>query len=207
MGRALQDRRATQPLTALPSAELHLSAEDPKLAQVIARQAVRWPSTPTEDTIWGLIRIVTAQQISTAVACRLAEKMKAAYPMITTPSSSTMLNRQSLRGLGLPERRAQCCIDIIQRSDEIRTRTDRGETWEVVLAGIKGIGPWTISVFRIMVLRDPDELPLRDVGLLRAVENVYGSGHKVEDLSERWRPFRSVACWYLWRTLGNQQLG
>jgi DNA-3-methyladenine glycosylase II len=50
-------------------------------------------------------------------------------------------------------------------------------------------------------------LPLGDVGLERAVANVYGNGSSVEHLSKAWRPFRSVACWYLWRTLGNEQLG
>jgi DNA-3-methyladenine glycosylase II len=75
------------------------------------------------------------------------------------------------------------------------------------LAGIKGIGPWTLSVFRIMVLREPDELPQGDVGLLRAIANVYGPTADLRELSEKWRPFRSVACWYLWKTLGNEQLG
>lgn len=83
----------------------------------------------------------------------------------------------------------------------------QGQAWEQALAGIKGIGPWTISVFRIMVLRDPDELPLGDVGLRRAIANLYGTHHDVERLGDTWRPFRSVACWYLWRTLGNEQLG
>jgi DNA-3-methyladenine glycosylase II len=58
-----------------------------------------------------------------------------------------------------------------------------------------------------MVLREPDVLPLGDVGLERAIANVYGADQDVEKLSENWRPFRSVACWYLWRTLGNEQLG
>jgi DNA-3-methyladenine glycosylase II len=83
----------------------------------------------------------------------------------------------------------------------------QGQSWEDALADIKGVGPWTLSVFRIMVLRDPDVLPLGDVGLERAIANVYGGPRDVELLGERWRPFRSVACWYLWRTLGNEQLG
>jgi DNA-3-methyladenine glycosylase II len=98
-------------------------------------------------------------------------------------------------------------VDIVQQSDEILAKVARGNTWEQTLTGIKGIGPWTIAVFRIMVLREPDVLPLGDVGLERAIENVYGGPQDVERLGENWRPFRSVACWYLWRTLGNQQLG
>jgi DNA-3-methyladenine glycosylase II len=99
------------------------------------------------------------------------------------------------------------CIEILTKADEISEMVSRGATWETALKGIKGVGPWTISTFRIMVLRDPDVLPLGDVGLERAVSKVYGNEQNVEKLSENWRPFRSVACWYLWRTLGNKQLG
>jgi DNA-3-methyladenine glycosylase II len=151
--------------------------------------------------------MVLAQQISTQVACRLAERVKAAHPQITKPSPAVVPPLESLRAMGLPERRAQCCVSILQRSDEIRAKVQQGKPWEEALADIKGIGPWTLSVFRIMVLREPDVLPLGDVGLERAIANVYGTGRSVERLSEKWRPYRSVACWYLWRTLGNEQLG
>jgi DNA-3-methyladenine glycosylase II len=93
------------------------------------------------------------------------------------------------------------------QSEEILANVQQGSSWEEALTGIKGIGPWTISVFRIMVLRDPDVLPLGDVGLERAVSQAYAKTVRVEDLGEMWQPFRSVACWYLWRTLGNRQLG
>jgi DNA-3-methyladenine glycosylase II len=148
-----------------------------------------------------------AQQISTQVACRLAERVKSAFPLLTTPCSAAVPEAAGLRTMGLSERRAQCCVTIVQRSEEILARVQDGQTWEEALAGIKGIGPWTVSVFRIMVLREPDVLPLGDVGLERAVANVYGRPRSVERLGETWRPFRSVACWYLWRTLGNVQLG
>jgi len=203
----LQNGVGTQPLAALPKAERLLSTRDPTLAGVIASQQARWPPRPTEDPIWGLVRIIVAQQVSTGVACRLAERVKSAYPTLTTPAPATTPDLNSLRALGLPERRAQCCITVLQRSEEIREKVRQGQPWGDALAGIKGIGPWTLSVFRIMVLRHPDELPSGDVGLERAVANVYGSAHPAERLGEAWRPFRSVACWYLWRTLGNEQLG
>jgi DNA-3-methyladenine glycosylase II len=148
-----------------------------------------------------------AQQISTQVACRLVERVKSAYPELATPSPHAVPDLASLRALGLTERRALCCVNILQRSDEIRAKIRQRATWESAVAGIKGIGPWTLAVFRIMVLREPDVLPLGDAGLERAVANVYGESAKVDFLAEKWRPFRSVACWYLWRTLGNQQLG
>ncbi len=191
----------------LPQAEQLLSTRDAKLARLIEGHPVRWPSQPTENPIWGLIRIVMAQQVSTQMACRLAERAKSAHPSLMTPSPTEAPDPTNLRAIGLSQRRAQCCADIVRSSDEILAKVEQGHTWEQALAGIKGIGPWTVAVFRIMVLRDPDVLPLGDIGLQRAIANVYGGPRNVERLGENWRPFRSVACWYLWRTLGNQQLG
>jgi DNA-3-methyladenine glycosylase II len=184
-----------------------LALQDNILAQTIALQSARWPVQQSEDPIWGLVRIVIAQQISTRAACRIAERVKSAHPAITQPSAPSLPAVEDLRLLGLSERRARCCVNILQMSDEIREKIRKGDTWESALTGIKGIGPWTLAVFRIMVLREPDVLPLGDVGLERAIENVYGPNQDTNELAEKWRPYRSVACWYLWRTLGNEQLG
>jgi len=191
----------------LPNPERVLSSRDPVLCQVILAQSIRWPSEPAEDPIWGLLRIVMAQQVSTHVACQLAERAIAVYPNLISPSSASPPDPSALRAIGLSERRAQCCARIVKQSDQILDKVMQGQTWSETLAGINGIGPWTIAVFRIMVLREPDVLPLGDVGLERAISNVYGGARDVEELAENWRPFRSVACWYLWRTLGNKQLG
>lgn len=203
----MRGRSGLHSLVELPRAEHLLSSRDPTLARVIDSQSARWPSHPTEDPIWGLVRIVMAQQISTQVACRLAQRVRSAHPQLTTPLPTVVPDPASLRALGLTERRAQCCVTILRRSEQIRAMVQRGQSWEEAVAGIKGIGPWTLAVFRVMVLRDPDVLPLGDVGLERAIASVYGKGRSVSKLGEKWRPFRSVACWYLWRTLGNEQLG
>jgi DNA-3-methyladenine glycosylase II len=189
------------------TAESHLALRDPTLAKLIVSQETRWPSTPTEYPIWGLVRIVIAQQVSTSLACRLAERVKAAHPSLVALSSDKPPEPINLRAIGLSQRRAECCAEIVRRSHEILGKVQQGHTWEEALAGIKGIGPWTVAVFRIMVLRHPNVLPLGDVGLERAIAKVYGRHRNLERLAEKWQPFRSVACWYLWRTLGNQQLG
>jgi hypothetical protein len=86
-----------------------------------------------------------------------------------------------------------------ERTEKRRTLEDlfhavqQGKLWEEALAGIKGIGPWTLSVLRIMVLREPDVLPLGDAGLERAIANVYGKRCSVERLGEKWCPWCSVA--------------
>lgn len=189
------------------SPELFLSERDPVLAAVIANRLECWPSKPTEDAIWGLVRIVIAQQVSTLQACNLADRVRAFFPTITSPKRDLIPSVSELRSFGMPERRAKSCVDILTRADEILEKVTQGSPWDIALAGIKGIGPWTISTFKVMVLREPDVLPLGDVGLERAVRNVYGDGVDVQQLAEKWKPYRSVACWYLWRTLGNKQLG
>jgi DNA-3-methyladenine glycosylase II len=191
----------------LPVTEQLLSSRDHVLAEVIDHQTCRWPSEPTEDPIWGLVRIVIAQQVTTKVACGLSRQLQSAFPHLACGSITPIPDVAYLRSIGLPERRAQCCVDVIQRSTSILAAIKAGDSWEQAIASIKGIGPWTISVFRIMVLRELDVLPLRDVGLERAVGAFYGRNVDLEELGELWRPYRSVACWYLWRTLGNEQLG
>lgn len=203
----MRDRKEIQHLGVTKIPETELSERDPILARVIAAQSDRWPSEPIEDPIWGLVRMVIAQQVSTSVACGIAERVRSEFPELTASTHHAIPNVADLRALGLPERRAVCCIEVIVRSHEIMEMVRNGSPWELALAGIKGIGPWTLATFRVMVLRHPDVLPLGDVGLQRAVFNLYGDAYGIEHLSERWRPYRSVACWYLWRTLGNKQLG
>jgi DNA-3-methyladenine glycosylase II len=202
----MQSRSKAQSLDHLPTAEHWLVEQDSVLAGLIVSESVRWPLSPKEDPIWGLVRIVMAQQVSTHMACQLAERAKSAHPFLLTPSPASVPDPVSLRAIGLSQRRAECCAEIVRRSDEILAQVAQGQSWEQALTGIKGIGPWTVAVFRIMVLREPDVLPLGDIGLERAIRNVYRRPRNVERLGETWRPFRSVACWYLWRTLGNQQL-
>jgi DNA-3-methyladenine glycosylase II len=200
-------RHALKVGESFPSAESVLRERDPVLARVIETQSSRWPSQPTEDPIWGLLRIVMAQQVSTVVACRLAERVKSTHPQLLGLSFRTVPDPASLRAIGLSQRRAECCAEIVGRAEVILSKVQQGNSWEEALLEIKGVGPWTVSVFRIIVLREPDVLPLGDIGLERAIKNVYGRTRDVERLGKTWRPYRSVACWYLWRTLGNEQLG
>ena len=194
-------------MIALPKPERKLATQDAVLRQVILSQRERWPHRPTEDPIWGLVRMVLAQQISTAGAHRVAERVLGAYPELKAPSPTHVPDVQVLRSFGIPATRASCCAEVVRRSTEIRSKITAGLSWEQVVGEIKGVGPWTVAVFRILVLRHPDVLPLGDAGLVRAVRKIYGTSASVTGVSDRWHPYRSVACWYLWRTLGNLPLG
>src|SRR5579863_6376664 len=135
MATALRGRSGSHPLVDLLFPERLLSSRDPTLASLIRSQAAPWPSRPTEDPIWGLLRIVMAQQVSTVVACRVAEKVRSAYPLLTTACTDRVPEVQSLRAFGLPELRARCCVNILTRSDEIRAKVKQGQPWIHALAG------------------------------------------------------------------------
>src|SRR5712692_9806044 len=92
----LQERGRIQPIVMLPEAEQLLSTRDARLARLIEEHPTRWPSSPTEDRIWGLVRIVMAQQVSTRLACQLAERAKTAHPRLTTPNSASVPNPATL---------------------------------------------------------------------------------------------------------------
>jgi DNA-3-methyladenine glycosylase II len=76
------------------------------------------------------------------------------------------------------------------------------------LTQVKGIGRWTAEMFLMFRLHRPDVLPVDDLGILKAVQRAYGlrkmpRPERLTKIGEPWRPYRSVACWYLWRSLGN----
>lgn len=70
-----------------------------------------------------------------------------------------------------------------------------------ILVALPGIGQWTAEMFLIFGLHRPDVLPIGDVGLQRAIRLLFGDDARIEDVGQRWRPFCSVASWYLWRSL------
>jgi DNA-3-methyladenine glycosylase II len=76
----------------------------------------------------------------------------------------------------------------------------------VALTQVKGIGRWTAEMFLMFRLHRPDVLPVDDLGIVKAVQKAYGlrktpSADRLNEIGEAWRPYRSVACWYLWRSL------
>src|SRR5580700_3152048 len=94
--------------------EQFLCRNDPTLASVIAGVQERWPTQRSEDPIWGLIRIVIAQQVSTERAHQITDRVKAAFPEITNAPGACTFEYEVLRGFGVPEKRARCCVTLCQ---------------------------------------------------------------------------------------------
>jgi DNA-3-methyladenine glycosylase II len=77
------------------------------------------------------------------------------------------------------------------------------------LTSVKGFGRWTAEMFLMFRLHRPDVLPVGDLGIVKATQRVYGlrqrpNAKRLEKIGDAWRPYRSVACWYLWQTLRNE---
>jgi DNA-3-methyladenine glycosylase II len=184
-----------------------LSRRDEVLSRIIASQKARWSPESNENAIWGLVRIVIAQQVSTKSARTVWERVRSRYPKLPTGCCVEQVEVPVLRSCGLSPRKATCCGEIANNASQILSAVAMGQTWEEVLGDIRGIGPWTLAVFRILILREVNILPSGDLGLVRAIALHYGAAADLEKLSEKWSPYRAVACWYLWRSLGNQPLG
>ncbi len=188
------------------SAELHLEARDPVIARLIRSDPARWTSKRTENELWGLIRVVASQQISTKAATTITTRVASIFPAASLGQFENF-TLEALRSCGLSPRKAKCCLTIAAFATDIRKDLNAMPIRYERLKAIPGIGDWTLDMLRVLILREPDVLPRGDLGLQRAILLNYHEASDLSSLSERWRPYRSVACWYLWRSLGNPPLG
>jgi DNA-3-methyladenine glycosylase II len=157
-----------------------------------------------------LARSIVGQQISVKAAESVWQRVIAAIPDIT-PHTIAAAEQESLRSCGLSARKVTYLQDLSRHFRE----GDLSETaWENLddesiikqLVQVKGIGRWTAEMFLIFHLHRPDVLPLDDIGLQRAISLHYLDKQPVEknimlELAKPWQPWRSVATWYLWRSL------
>jgi DNA-3-methyladenine glycosylase II len=200
--------RAQCPFAA--EARAHLS-RDARLAPIIARVGACTLS-PRRDYFSALCQSIITQQISTAVAKAIYGRFVGAFPRRRpTPPGLLALPDQTLRTLGLSRQKISYMRSLAQafQSGDVPVRRLRRMDDEQViecLTAIKGVGRWTAEIFLMFVLNRPDVLPAGDLGLRRAARLMHGlcadpSPDALRALAEPWRPFRSVASWYLWRGL------
>lgn len=156
---------------------------------------------------WSLIESIVSQQLSGAAADSVLSRLRAMYPGRTPrPQDVASTPDEQLRLAGLSRMKVSYVKDISERVADGRMRMRRfaGMTDEQVieeLVEIRGIGVWTAQMFLIFSLGRLDVLPLGDLGIRRGFEIVYGitGESKMKRHAEMWRPFRTVASWYLWK--------
>ncbi|MCA0175304.1 MAG: DNA-3-methyladenine glycosylase [Proteobacteria bacterium] len=166
------------------------------------------------DAFTTLARSVVGQQISVKAAQTLWGRLAGALGethYLLLPGRLTQTEPAALRSLGLSARKAEYLLDL---AAHFQHGTVHVAQWQAMddeaiideLVAIRGIGRWTAEMFLIFYLMRPNVLPLDDVGLIKGISQLYFSGEPVSraearELGEGWAPYRSVATWYLWRSL------
>ncbi|MDR5804581.1 MULTISPECIES: DNA-3-methyladenine glycosylase [unclassified Caballeronia] len=162
------------------------------------------------DPFSTLARSVAGQQISVKAAQAIWERVKGACPDVV-PARFIKLGPEKLQACGLSKRKTEYILDLAQHfvSGALHVDTWASMDDEAVIAEltqIRGIGRWTAEMFLIFNLARPDVLPLDDLGLIQAISVNYFSGEPVtrseaREVAANWEPWRTVATWYMWRSL------
>ena len=208
---------STHPATVTPDywddACRHLSRRDRVMKKLIPRFGqARLQSRG--DAFTTLARSIVGQQISVKAAQsvweRLVAMVDAASPGVS-PAAVLARSVEELRGAGLSARKGEYLRDLARHFDAELVHVEQwremaDEDIIAELVDIRGIGRWTAEMFLIFHLMRPDVLPLDDLGLLKGISLNYFSGEPVSraearEVAEGWAPFRSVATWYIWRSL------
>ncbi|MEN3295092.1 MAG: DNA-3-methyladenine glycosylase [Burkholderiales bacterium] len=157
-----------------------------------------------------LARSIIGQQISVKAAESVWQRLLAVCPKCT-PAQIMKAGSESLATCGLSKRKAEYIIDLAEHFKAKRVHVDKWAEMDdedviAELIQIRGIGRWTAEMFLIFNLLRPNILPLDDVGLLKGISVNYFSGEPVSrsdarEVAANWEPWRTVATWYLWRSL------
>jgi len=188
----------------------HLRQRDPVLSGIIDRVGdyrIRFRDPDFET----LVKSIVYQQLSGRVASVIFGRLSKAVGGKLTPENILKLRPVRMRALGLSTQKTAYIRDLARHTRDgalVFGELDALSDQEVIdrLTQVKGIGAWTAHMFLIFALRRWDVLPTGDLGIRNAIRKAYGLAQApqpadVEVLAERWRPYCTVACWYLWRSL------
>ncbi len=192
-----------------PRATRELAARDAVMRGLIDRfQGLALGSRG--DAFSTLARSIVGQQISVKAAQSVWDRLDTRLGTVT-PVSIHRAHRSRLRACGLSAQKAGYLKDLAGR---FRNGTLEPARWHALdderviaeLTSVKGIGRWTAEMFLIFYLMRPNVLPLDDVGLINGISQNYFSGDPVSrsdarEVAEAWKPWCSVATWYIWRSL------
>lgn len=186
-----------------------LAAADARFGRIIALAGDSM-LRPRHDPFFSLSRSIVGQQISVKAAESVWQKMLGHMGEIT-PGAVAGENVERLRGCGLSRQKASYLLSL---ADHFIDGSLQQEQWSEMddeavierLVQVKGIGRWTAEMFLIFHLLRPDVLPVDDIGIQKAIGNHFNEGVRpsageMKAIAEPWRPWRSVASWYLWRSL------
>jgi DNA-3-methyladenine glycosylase II len=170
------------------------------------------------DHLTALVGAIVSQQLSTKAAATIFGRFVALFPEEKIPSAEAIAAHSdaTLRGVGLSGQKVGYLRDLTARIVDGRLQLDELEhlSDEVVierLTAVRGFGRWTAEMFLMFRLHRPDVLPADDLGIVNAIQRLYRlrkrpDAKRILRMGEAWKPYRSVASWYLWQTLRNEPL-
>ncbi|MFL2958408.1 MAG: DNA-3-methyladenine glycosylase family protein [Candidatus Thalassarchaeaceae archaeon] len=169
-----------------------------------------FPSLTTrEDIFFTLIRSIVGQQISVRAADTIWDKVVNEAKEIR-PEIIYSIDENTMRNCGLSKRKVEYMKAVSERwlngYDKINWHELSDEAVIEKLVEIRGIGKWTAEMILIFTLMRPDIFPMGDIGAIRALEKIYNKGQKmnknqIEEIVKKWEPWRTIATWYLWRSI------
>jgi DNA-3-methyladenine glycosylase II len=189
-----------------------LMRRDPVMASLIRHYgACGLASSLRTDPFHALLHAIIAQQLSTKAARTIEGRFSALFDGQPTPAAVAGVSDEHLRAVGFSPQKLKylrdLCARIVDGSLNLEV-LDAMTDDEVIgaLTSVKGIGRWTAEMFLMFRLHRPDVLPVGDLGIVKAVQRAYKlrtlpSPERLTKIGETWRPYRSVACWYLWASL------
>ena len=190
------------------SAKRSLARRDPVMAMIIRRYP-RIHLEPRGDPFHTLARAIVGQQISVKAAQSVWNKFSG-IAVEVAPEKIIRLKTARLRACGLSARKSEYIYDLAHRFADgmvhVHHWPDMSDEDVITdLVQVRGIGRWTAEMFLMFNLLRPDVFPLDDLGLRKGIQLAYFkrpvSLKTMRKLGETWRPWRSVATWYLWRSL------
>lgn len=194
----------------ITNAITHLKRE-PKMAALIKKHPV--PKFERgRDPFQSLCRAIVGQQLSVKAAATIHGRFAKLYTKVT-PQAVAKTSVTKFRSVGVSNQKASYLLDLARKFQDgtvdpkhFATTTD--EAIRTHLVAVKGIGRWTADMFLMFTLHRADVLPTGDLGIQKGMQNLFKlrtlpSPEKMEKLAEPWRPYRTVACRYLWDSLDN----
>jgi DNA-3-methyladenine glycosylase II len=194
-----------------------LARRDPVLRDLMRRYgACGLTGAQHQDPFKALIHAIIAQQLSSRAAATIERRFDALFAGRPAPADVTLVPDEGLRAVGISAQKIRYIRDLCARIQDGSLKLDAlpdlpDESVIAALTQVKGIGRWTAEMFLMFRLHRPDVLPIGDLGIVKAVQRVYGlrqvpTPARLIRIGEAWRPYRSVACWYLWASLDNVPL-
>jgi DNA-3-methyladenine glycosylase II len=188
----------------------HLKKSDPVMRGIIERVGTCRMEFG-EPTFHSLAETIVYQQLNGKAAVTIFKRFTDAAGEPVTPKGILKLTEQQLRDVGLSKQKSSYLRDLAAKTESGLLNFEKLQTMEEIdviehLTQVKGIGVWTAHMFLMFTLRRPDVLPTGDYGIQVAIKKHYRKRKlpkpkDMERIAKAWSPYRSIACWYLWRSL------